>query len=198
MIPPDYEGVMVTDRGRSDDAQAFDDVKQQKCLAHILRSISEVLKTKKGRARDVGERLTGLLQDTMQLWRGSHPGEVADFTVQALGLQDAITHHLRNRCLPAPDNQRVLTHIGRHHDRGTLLRFLEEPHIEPTNNRAERALRPAVIARKVSQCSKHVPGAHAFAAFTSVVRTLAKQGAASMVEGLYQLFRSAQLHTAPP
>lgn len=198
VIPPDYEGVMVTDRGRSYDAQAFDDVKQQKCLAHILRSISEVLKTKKGRARDVGERLKGLLQDTMQLWRGYHTGEVADFTVQALGLQDAITHHLRNRCLTDPDNQRLLNQIGRHHDRGNLLRFLEEPHIEPTNNRAERALRPAVIARKVSQCSKNVPGAHAFAAFTSVVRTLAKQGVASIVEGLYQLFRSAQLHTAPP
>jgi hypothetical protein len=197
-MPPDYEGVMVTDRGRSDEAQAFDDVTQQQCLAHMLRSISAVLKTKKGRARDVGERLKGLLQDTMQLWRGYHTGEVADFTGQALGLQDAITPHLRNRCLTDPDHQRVRKHIGRHHDRGTLLRCLEEPHIEPTNNRAERALRPAVMARKVSQCSKNVPGAHAFAAFTRVVRTVAKQGVASMVEGLYQLFRSAQLHTAPP
>ena len=61
-----------------------------------------------------------------------------------------------------------------------------------------RALRPAVIARTVSQCSKNDAGAHAFAAFTSVVRTLAKQGVASMVEGLYQIFRSAQIHTAPP
>ncbi len=34
----------------------------------------------------------------------------------------------------------------------TMLRFLHEPGVEPTNNRAERALRPAVIARKVSQC----------------------------------------------
>ena len=31
-------------------------------------------------------------------------------------------------------------------DRGNLLRFLDDPSIEPTNNRAERALRPAVIA----------------------------------------------------
>jgi len=40
VIPPDDEGVMVTERGRSDDAQAFDAVDQQKCLAHMLRSIS--------------------------------------------------------------------------------------------------------------------------------------------------------------
>jgi hypothetical protein len=189
---------MVTDRGRSYDAQAFDGVTQQQCLAHMLRSIQEVLKTKKGRARDVGERLQALWQDAIQLWRGSHPGEVAAFAVQAQRVQDTITPHLRNRCLTAPDNQRVLKHIGRHHDRGTLLRFLEDPHIEPTNNRAERALRPAVIARKGSQCSKNAPGAHAVAAFTRVVRTVAQQGIASLVEGLYQLFRSAPLHTAPP
>lgn len=153
VIPPDYEGVMVTDRGRSYDAQAFDEVPQQKCLAHILRSISDVLQTKKGRARDFGERLKSLLQDAMQQWRGYHAGEVADFAAQALGLRDAITHHLRNRCLTDPDNQRLLNHIGRHHDRGNLLRFLTDPRIEPTNNRAERVLRPAVIAPKVSQCS---------------------------------------------
>ena len=40
VVPSDYGGVMVTDRGRSYDAQALSGVKQQKCLAHVLRSIS--------------------------------------------------------------------------------------------------------------------------------------------------------------
>jgi transposase len=198
VIPPDYAGVMATDRGRSYDAQAFEEVKQQKCLAHILRSISDVLQRKKGRARAFGERLKTLLQDAMQLWRRSQGGAVPDYEDQASHLWDALTYHLRPRVLTDPDNQRLLNGIGAHHDRGNLLRFLEDPRLEPTNNRAERVLRPAVIARKVSQCSKNDAGAHAFEAFTSVVRTLAKQGVASMVEGLYQIFRSAQVHTAPP
>lgn len=46
-------------------------------------------------------------------------------------------------------------------DRGNLLRFLRVEGLEPTNNRAERALRPAVIARKVSHCSKNQRGAEA-------------------------------------
>ncbi len=80
---------------------------------------------------------------------------------------------------------------------GNRLRFLDDPRIEPTNNRAERALRPAVIARKVSHCSKNTNGANAFAclpcrhrqaAFTSVVQTLAQRGEQSIVEGLYQIF----------
>ena len=113
-------------------------------------------------------------------------------------LQEALTYHLRDRCLTDPDNQRLRNQIGRHHDRGHLLRFLTDPCIEPTNNRAERVLRPAVIARTVSQCSKHTPGAQAFEAFKSVVQTLAKQGVDSMVEGLYGLFRAARIQSSPP
>ncbi|MCW5981201.1 MAG: transposase [Bryobacteraceae bacterium] len=41
-----------------------------------------------------------------------------------------------------------------------MLTFLHHPDVEPTNNRAERALRPA-IARKVSHCSKNTRGAEA-------------------------------------
>jgi transposase len=198
IIPPDYEGVMVTDRGRSYDAQAFAAVPQQKCLAHILRSIRDVLQTKKGRARDFGERLKSLLQDALQQWRANRAGEVTDVALAGQRLQEALTYHLRDRCLTDPDNQRLLNQIGRHHDRGNLLRFLTDPGIEPTNNRAERVLRPAVIARKVSQCSKNTPGAHAFEAFKSVVQTLAKQGVDSMVEGLYGLFRAARIQSSPP
>lgn len=198
VIPADYIGVMATDRGRSYDAQAFDDVRQQKCLAHIQRSLSDVLVMKTGRARDFGERLKGLLQDALQLWHDYHDGTVTDFATEAKALREEITYHLRDRPLKDADNQRLLNELGWHHDRSNLVRFLEDPRIEPTNNRAERALRPAVIARKVSQCSKNAPGAHAFEAFTSVVQTLMKNGAASLVEGLYHLFRAPTLQAAPP
>jgi hypothetical protein len=99
VIPSTYAGVMATDRGRSDDAQSFDDVKQQKCAAHILRSIQEVVQTKTGRARDFGERLKTLLQDAMQLGRAYHVGEVADFCTEAQRVQDAMTYRLRPRLL---------------------------------------------------------------------------------------------------
>ncbi len=198
VIPADYPGVMVTDRGRSYDAQAFDDIRQQKCLAHIQRSLSDVLATKTGRAHDFGEGLKGLLQEALQLWHDSRDGTVTDFTTEAKALQEAITYHLRDRRLQDPDNQRLLNELGWHHDCGNLVRFLADPRVEPTNNRAERALRPAVIARKVSQCSKNGRGAHAFAAFTSVVRTLAQQGIDSLVEGLYHLFRDPSVQSVPP
>jgi transposase len=198
VIPPDYAGVMVTDRGRSYDAQAFDGVDQQKCLAHILRSISEVVAAKSGRARDFGEQLKVLLQEALALWHAHRDGTVTDFKVEAEALQAELTYHLRDRRLKDPDNQRLLNELGWHHDRDHLLRFLADPRIEPTNNRAERALRPAVIARKVSHCSKNDRGAYTFAAFTSVVRTLAKHSADVLVEGLYHLFQTPNLQGTSP
>ena len=197
VIPADYIGVIVTDRGRSYDAQTFDDVRQQKCLAHIQRSLSNVLATKTGRGREFGERLKGLLQGALQLWHDYHDGTAIDFATEAKAMREEVTYHLRDRPLKDRDNQRLLNELGWHHDRGNLVRFLEDPRIEPINNRAERALRPAVIARKVSQCLKNGRGALAFEAFTSVLRTLAKNGAASLVEGLYHLFRSPNLQGAP-
>ena len=74
VVPSDYGGVMVTDRGRSYDAQALSGVKQQKCLAHVLRSISEVVQTKRGRGRSFGNRLSRLLREAMELRQAYHRG----------------------------------------------------------------------------------------------------------------------------
>lgn len=191
VVPSDYRGVLVTDRGRSYDAAALSGVRQQKCLAHVLRSISEVVETKQGRGRSFGNRLKQLLREAMELGQAQHRAEAVDFATEAERLRRVVAWQLRDRTLSDRDNQRLLDELGWHHDRGNLLRFLEEPRIEPTNNRAERALRPAVIARKVSHCSKNAQGADAFSAFTSVIRTLARNGGQSLVEELCQVLRGA-------
>jgi hypothetical protein len=198
VIPADSVGVMVTDRGRSDEAHAFDDVRQQTCLAHLQRSRSDGLATKTGRARDVGEGLNARRQDALQRWHAYHDGSATDFVTDAKALREALTSQRRDRPLKAPENQRRLNALGWHHDRGNLVRFLTDPRIEPTNHRAERALRPAVIARQVSQGSNNRRGTHAFEAFTRVVRTLTKQGIAALVEGLYHLFRFPSIQDVPP
>jgi hypothetical protein len=75
---------------------------------------------------------------------------------------------------------------------------LDDPRFEPTNHRVARARRPAVIARKVSQCSKNRRGTQALEAFTRVVRTLTKQGIDSLAEGLSHLCHSPSIQGAPP
>ena len=195
VVPADYAGVMVTDRARSYDARALSGVRQQKCLAHVLRSISEVVQTKVGRGRSFGKRLSELLREAMELRESQRRGEVVDYAGEKKRLRREVSHHLRDRPMPDRDNMRLQNELGWQDDRGNLLRFLDDPAIEPTNNRAERALRGAVIARKVSHCSRNEAGADAFSAFTSVIRTLTRNsGDQSAVKGLCGVFSGAPVH----
>lgn len=197
LIPSDYAGTMSCDRGKSYDAKALRLVKQQKCLSHIQRSLSEVLESQKGEAREFGSQLKGMLSESIALWHAYHAGGAEHFIAERDRLKAAVTEHLADRQLVDRDNQRLLNELGRHHDAGNLLRFLDDPKVEPTNNRAERALRPAVIARKVSHCSKNERGARTFEAFTSVLQTLKKHGGNSIVSGLGQVFRSGAVEREP-
>ena len=135
----------MSDRGKSCDAEEFSGVAQQKCLAHVLRNISEVVESKRGRD---------------------------------------------------DDNQRLLNGIGTQHDRGHLLRFMHREGVEPTNNRAERIPRPAVIARKFLQCSKNQRGANAFAAFMSLAQTAPKKARETVSQAFLSLFSVGTSKTA--
>ena len=57
-----------------------------------------------------------------------------------------------------------------------MLGCLFDPAAEPTNNRAERSLRPAVIARKVSCGNKTESGKSAWQRLTSLAETCAQRG----------------------
>jgi hypothetical protein len=72
--------------------------------------------------------------------------------------------------------RKLLAKIARARDQ--LLTFMDAPHglVEPTNNACERALRPAVIARKVTNGFCSVWAAEADAAVRSVVDTKALTG----------------------
>ena len=179
VIGDDYPGTLCPYRGKSDDAKELAETKQQQCLAHMLRSIAEVLEHKRGPAHCFGAGLKAQLQDAIELYNAFHDPEkkLRDYARGVRAIEVAVSYHVRPREVRDPDNQRLLKEIGCHHARGNLLRFLHEPTtVAPTNNAAERALRPAVSARKVSQCSTNDRGAAAYAAFKSVICTLKKSG----------------------
>jgi len=201
LIPADYAGVMVTDRGKSYDAEELSNVDQQKCLDHLKRNIDEVLETKTGRARSFGLKLKGILKNSRQLWRDQRAGKAKNFQARAAQFEQDLTDHLRHRFLKDEDNQRLLDGIGEQHDQGRVLRFLHNPLVEPTNNRGERTLRPPVIVRKLSHGSKNIRGAEAFSAFSSYIQTAVKKGA-STFDALHNLFVSkkqpASTEAQPP
>jgi transposase len=56
-------------------------------------------------------------------------------------------------------------------DRDDLFRFLTRRDVPYTNNACERALRPSVIFRKVTNCFRAQWGAKVYAAAASVIAT---------------------------
>jgi transposase len=187
LIPADFGGVMVCDRGRSYDAVELRDVAQQKCLAHLIRNAAEVAAEKTGRAKQFGQRLKAVLQRALSLSASRTEMTMENYQKQAETVHDELTVHLRERQLRDPDNRKLLNGIGAQHDQGHVLRFLGTEGLEATNNRAERDLRPAVVARKVSHCSKNERGARAFEAFASVLHTIRKINPAATVVALARL-----------
>jgi hypothetical protein len=57
-----------------------------------------------------------------------------------------------------------------------IFRFVIDPDVEPTNNRAERALRPSVIYRKISGGSRSEKGAEIYTRIYSVYYTSKLRG----------------------
>jgi transposase len=188
LLPADFGGVMNCDRGRSYDAEELADVKQQKCLSHLIRNAAAVEGKKTGPAKRFSLTLKDILRRAIPLGAGRKQLAADDYALKVQALDDELTLHLKDRVFKDPDNQRLLNGIGRQHDRGHLLRFLKEDGIDPTNNRAERDLRPAVIARKVSQCSKNERGARAFEAIASVLHTMRKTNPSGIVPAFTKLF----------
>jgi len=57
-----------------------------------------------------------------------------------------------------------------------LFNFVMNPDVEPTNNRAERALRPSVIYRKISGGSRSERGAEIYTRVYSIYYTTKLRG----------------------
>jgi transposase len=185
ILGADYAGVLV-----SDCFLAYDPLScaQSKCVAHLLRRCQEVQALKSGRAvqftRDLARLLRAALTLKARRDKLSEPG----YRV-ACGRLEAVLDRLLARQLTDADNARFAKTLRKQRPR--LLTFLYHDAVAPTNNAAERELRPAVVARKTGGCNRTPAGAQAHAILASVLRTCHKQGF-DPVAVLKQLLQSAE------
>lgn len=94
-----------------------------------------------------------------------------------------------HRKLTDPDNRRFAKRLRK--QRPHLLRFLHVDGLDPTNNQAERMLRPAVITRKTNGCNRTERGAFAHAILASILVTCRQQGR-SLVDALVKIQRATR------
>jgi len=105
----------------------------------------------------------------------SRRGQLDDarYTARARTLESGL-EQLINVGDPEPNAARIARRMKKH--RNELTAFLWDPNLDGTNNAAGRALRPAVVARKISGGSRSPNGARAWAMLASLLRTAGQQG----------------------
>ncbi|MGY2896490.1 IS66 family transposase [Deinococcus sp. UYEF24] len=171
-----FEGTLVADRASVYDHSIFAGGKHQKCIRHVIRNIEEAVVLQEGRrGRGIlyATRLLQVFGDAHALHRRWSREEITQDQYRGAGSASKarITALLNRPPLQSTVNERLRKGLLKHHQRGSLLRFLDDPSIPPTNNAAERDLRSGVTARKVSQCSKTQGGADGYAMIKSIVET---------------------------
>lgn len=174
--------------------------KKQACLAHILRDFTK-MSERSGADGAIGRILLGELKEIFSHWR-----EFKNVEMTRLALQEGVEKHIQN-INDALTVGASAEQIGRKSqafccdllDRfATLWTFLEQEGVEPTNNLAERGLRPFVIVRKLSNGSQSEWGIRYSERIMTIVCTL-KQQAGNVFEYLTQMFYSRfEKGPAPP
>jgi hypothetical protein len=149
---------------------------KQRCNAHLLRELRETAqKSPAFAAHAFCRRCKRLVQDLLKLKRRWHELGDAAYTRKACRLEDRLEALAVGFADDAdPDVKRLAARLSRY--RRELTAFLWDPQVDGTNNAAERALRPAVVFRKITGGSRSTAGARAWATVASICRTARQQG----------------------
>lgn len=169
-----FGGTVACDFYGAYDAAGFE--RKQRCLAHLLRELKETARDSPPfAAGSFYPRCRRLLKDMLALKKRWRELDDAVYTRRACRLEDRLETLARTHAADAePHARRLANRLLRHHRE--LTPFLWDEKLDGTNNAAERALRPAVVMRKVTGGSRSEAGAQAWAVLASVLRTAKQQG----------------------
>jgi transposase len=173
IIGQDYPGVLVRDGWQS--YRQFTHALHQTCLAHLLRTCRRLLLDYPEQPLVCGVKaiLQAALHTRAQYQQG---------VLSAHGLAVARGQYLERlgRLLAKTPSRRLVVrrfqgHLVREYD--AIFSFLFEPTLDATNWRAEQALRPAVVTRKMcGGGNRTARGAQSQQVLTTLLRTADQRG----------------------
>lgn len=148
----------------------------QWCWAHLRRDFQALIDSGDGQAKRLGHEL---LRPTRELFH--HWARYRDGTLSRTGLKRALAPIrqsveallLRGECSGNPRLHGMCRELHDHRD--WLWTFLDHEGVEPTNNHSERALRHAVIWRKLSFGTQSAAGSRFVETMLSVIETSRQQ-----------------------
>ncbi|MGH8997385.1 MAG: IS66 family transposase [Acidimicrobiales bacterium] len=180
LLNEDFFGVLVRDGWGV--YRQFTEATHQTCVAHLLRRCREMAADNpdwaRAAPRGVKDILTRAL-DARDLPRRTRRAVAADLK-ELVELLGEAAH-------PYDANRRLMAHLANELD--ALFTFLTHDDVDATNWRAEQAIRPAVVNRKVWGGNRTWRGAATQGRMMSVLRTAVQRGV-DPIDFLVQLARA--------
>jgi transposase len=177
-----FAGMVVSDRFSS--YNHLPTHQRQLCRAHLKRDLTAIAE-RTGTNAQFGAQLLQLQQQLFEHWHQWKAGAADWLALQRscqpirLAFEQTLQRVVELGCQKgeqSPWAKTVRTCQQLANQKQALWTFLEHPGIEPTNNAAERALRPAVIQRKISHGVQSAQGALCRSRLLTVTTTLRQQG----------------------
>ena len=177
----DFRGYLITDRWTGYGWWPLE--RRQLCWAHLIREFQKIAE-RGGESKPIGEGLLAQARRLFELWH-----RVRDGTLTRQGLAAAVVEIRANVQQGFADGAAYKAARGDKSVRAKTARtcrellkvepalwlFVRVAGIEPTNNAAERALRPAVIWRRTSLGTQSELGSLFVARMLTVTQTLRSQ-----------------------
>ena len=171
MLGPDFAGVLVRDGWAA--YRGFKKALHQTCLAHLLRRCKN-LQAAHPESPWAGD-VQAVLQKGLALRDRANAGGISEHGLAtARGQLAARLGRLIDAPPPSADAGRFAKHLA--NEFPAVFLFLRDPSIDATNWRAEQAVRPAVVTRKVCGGNRTRRGANTQQVLASVVRTARQRG----------------------
>jgi len=186
IIGEDYSGFLGHDGWQP--YYRFADAFHQTCLSHLIRRCRDMLETASAAAGRFPQAVLESLLEGLELRDRYQRQEISWHGLNvATGRLEANIARWLSKTFRDSANRRLAKHLR--HEEPWLFTFLHCPGIEATNNAAERALRPAVVARKTWGGNRTENGAKTQQILISVLTTCHQQGKDSF-DRVVELFRT--------
>ena len=190
LLGRDWSGTMIHDGWSVYDR--FEQAFHQQCVGHLQRRCRELPETAARGAVRLPRQVLTLIDEAFWLrrqWRGHR---LSGNALAGAGLELACRmEDLASGHFVYEPNRLLAKHILKH--AMDWFWFLIDPTIDAANYRAEQAIRPAVVNRKVWGGNRTWAGARAQSVLTSLLVTLAQRGHQALT-----WFSTARCSTVPP
>ena len=171
---------------------------RQFCWAHLRREFIALSESRHPEVAVLGTRLVAEQEEVFALWHAFRNGEITRKDLRAFTAIN-LARLKRGLLQASAMDHKAARNLGKdllkNWDR--LWVFLKVEGVEPTNNRAERALRPLVILKRIFQRLPSPDGKRFFERLLSLGATARMRGVAYF-DWLLKALRAAKLNQPLP